>query len=591
MTSISLNTHQYDVAVIGGGPAGIGFAIWVKQIRPDTKIAVLEKKSQPGFKIGESTLAPTVEAILSLGFDLPMLRRLFHIKTGLRFWLTGVGEYSDKVGLHTNASDFDETFQLERNVFEELLHLQAEKVGVDLYRSTNVNLDESNLVGPEKQLVCEGRGGQRDMIVRAPLVVDASGPSSAIARHLGLYKRPTGDDLQYNSYFAYFRRKNPTPEDVPHWNVSATRHLHIPEGWVWFINITSWQGGTREDLKKMMEHLMELPKEEQPDTPTRLELSERFNCPVENIMSIGVTPRVDMDSAIDLPPAERFDHYVEKYPGLKHVMSEFELIEDLYEDLPTHAAFTNLVHSAEQYAGDGWIAIGDAADFVNPLFSTGLAAGLSLSYFAANAAVRGLDSGDLSRANFAEYEGLIEQLFPAISADTEMLYRAARIPDAYEQVYLMKFAGLVTFVLEMMSQHAPKGAAMGGGPPAYRGVPLHPLAVGITQSPYADHVRAIVKILREHEATDADPDVTAKKVREITEPYLKELASNENFERLQMDRVFADYNAQLQRVEKPDWKPLLPTWRCTNCRTTNVMALQRCHHCGEPPQDEPHGGA
>src|SRR3954469_6943750 len=145
--------RSYDVAVIGGGPNGIAFALWLKQLRPATTIAVLEKQAHPGFKIGESTLAPTVEAILSLGFSLPLLRRLFHIKTGLRFWLTGVGPDADKVGLHTNASDFDETFQLERNVFEELLHIQAERLGIDVHRSTNVNIDESNIEGPENFLI------------------------------------------------------------------------------------------------------------------------------------------------------------------------------------------------------------------------------------------------------------------------------------------------------------------------------------------------------------------------------------------------------------------------------------------------------
>jgi hypothetical protein len=48
-----------------------------------------------------------------------------------------------------------------------------------------------------------------------------------------------------------------------------------------------------------------------------------------------------------------------------------------------------------------------------------------------------------------------------------------------------------------------------------------------------------------------------------------------------MERVFADYNAQLERVDKPDWKPLLPTWRCSNCGTANVTELARCHHCGQ----------
>src|SRR4051794_36042787 len=570
--------RSYDVAVIGGGPNGIAFAIWLKQLRPGTTVAVLEKQSEPGFKIGESTLAPTVEAILSLGFNLPLLRRLFHIKTGLRFWLTGVGPSPDDVGLHVNASDFDETFQLERSVFEELLHLQAERLGIEVHRDTTVDIAESSIEGPDQRLLCVDGAGRPTMIVRAALIADASGPAAVIPRHLGLYKR-AGDDLNYNAYFAYFRKKDTPPSDVPHWNVSATRHVHFPEGWVWFINITSWEGSRRDDLRAMMEHLMELPPQEGPEWPTRLELSERFGCPVENIMSIGITPRADMDTALDLPPEARFDHYVERYPGLKKLLDDFELIEDLYDDLPTHAAYTNLVHSCERYAGDGWVAIGDAADFVNPLFSTGLAAGLSLGYTAAQNAARALDGGHVTRAAFAEYEHFVEAIFPAVVRETEMLYRAARHPDSYEQVYLVKFAGLVTYVLELLMK-AGKGDAMRDGPPGYRGQPLHPLAVGITHPPYADRVSRIVELLREGEATGEDPAVTAEKIREITLPYLAELSQSESFTRLQMERVFADYDARLERVEKPDWKPLLPTWRCPECTTANLIELRRCHHCG-----------
>src|SRR4051794_29066175 len=275
--------RSYDVAVIGGGPNGIAFALWLKQLRPPTTIAVLEKQAQPGFKIGERKLAPTVEAILSLGLDLPLLRSLFQIKTSPRFWPNGGAPNPDEVGLHVNASDFDETFQLERSVFEELLHLQAERRGIEVHRATTVDMARSSVEGPDQHLQCVDGDGRPTMVVRAPLIVDASGPAAVIPRHLGLYKR-AGDDLNYNAYFAYFRKKDAPPSDVPHWNVSATRHVHFPEGWVWFINITSWEGSRREDLRAMMEHLTELPPQEGPEWPTRLELSERFGCPVENVM-------------------------------------------------------------------------------------------------------------------------------------------------------------------------------------------------------------------------------------------------------------------------------------------------------------------
>ena len=53
---------DYDVVVIGAGPHALAYAIWIKQDRPETRIALVEKRAAPGFKIGESTLGPVVRA-------------------------------------------------------------------------------------------------------------------------------------------------------------------------------------------------------------------------------------------------------------------------------------------------------------------------------------------------------------------------------------------------------------------------------------------------------------------------------------------------------------------------------------------------
>ena len=81
--------REYDVAVIGAGPHALAYATWIKQDRPETRIALVEKRAAPGFKIGESTLGPVIRGWMSLGIPLPVQRRLFNNKLGLHFWWTG----------------------------------------------------------------------------------------------------------------------------------------------------------------------------------------------------------------------------------------------------------------------------------------------------------------------------------------------------------------------------------------------------------------------------------------------------------------------------------------------------------------------
>ncbi len=65
---------SYDVAVIGAGAVGLGYAIRVKRDHPELRVLVLEKAKEPGFKIGESTLSVTIEHLLELGFTTPQSR-------------------------------------------------------------------------------------------------------------------------------------------------------------------------------------------------------------------------------------------------------------------------------------------------------------------------------------------------------------------------------------------------------------------------------------------------------------------------------------------------------------------------------------
>ena len=137
-------TLNYDVIVMGGGPNGMFYATWIKRFRPRTRVAIVERRKEPGFKIGESTLATTTRALLSMGLTFPILHRLFGNKGGIRFWhMTGTDE---RPQCHVDAVDIEETFQVERRVLEIAMAEVTQRRGIDYYWDTTVDLKQSNSI-------------------------------------------------------------------------------------------------------------------------------------------------------------------------------------------------------------------------------------------------------------------------------------------------------------------------------------------------------------------------------------------------------------------------------------------------------------
>ena len=566
-------TKAYDVVVIGAGPHALAYAIWLVQDRPETRVALVEKRRAPGFKIGESTLGPVVRAAMSLGVPLPVLRRLFNNKLGLHFWW--MGEDSDELHMHVDHV-VEETFQLERRVWETMMLRVAKRAGIDVYQDTKVLIDESRIEGQPKELVCVTSGG--DVLrLQARIVCDASGPAAVIGRHLGIRRKYA--EFNTNAYFAYFTKK--ADVDLPTWDVAATRHLCFPEGWVWFIELASWDRASDENLTSMVDHLLDIGSPEEGAYPTRFELAEQFDCPLDQWpISIGVVPRTDLDSAADLPLEERFQHYVNRYPVFKRIMDTYELIEQPYEGLPSYISYLDLTQHSDRYAGDGWLLLGDAGFFVNPLYSPGMTYGHSMASFAARETVSALERGDFSAEAFAAYDEGARGMFSALVSECEMWYRAFRHMDAYERGFMLR----VAFFIGMGHQRI---AQFGGIQAMRRMVPVRPHGPPgepIMHPRYNELLRRLIEAMREVESRGADAAETAAVVKAIIDPVVAEMGAIEGVAALQLGDAMQYYDDRLQRVpQKQNWASLVPNWRCANCDNRNPVEFATCYVCGEQP--------
>ena len=554
---------NYDVVVIGAGPIGIFYATMLKQMRPQTTIALLERKAKPGHKVGESTLSTTVRAFRAMGLSMPVLRRLFGIKAGLRFFHTHPD--TDRLEKEIDVVDIEETFQVERRVLEIALQETARRRGIDILPHTTFIPKASTIGAAGNQLVCQTATGDR-LTLRSRLVVDASGSASVLPKHFGVYRKNMEmyDTFNYNAYYAYFKLKKDVP--LRFWEYPATRHITFPGGWMWFITLTSWENTPDANLAEMVKRLLDRPDGSDETYPTRNQLEAEYGAQSEQIVSIGFTIRADRDNAQG-SIGDRFAHYVKQHPAIDWLMAHYELVEQPYrEHQSPWFAVTNMAHDAEQFAGDGWCAIGDAALFSNPIISPGLTFGTATSYMAACDSAVGLDRGDLSRATFATYETYARTLIDALLDDTDTLYRSFAYADSYERVLANKFFSGIEDLLQRTEYSA-----------------TDPFVWNFLRSDNMQRLKAVKAIFREGEIAGKSPAAMAQAVSALITPYIAEVTARPEITALRLGRYFNFYSDRGHYGAKASKeRGVVQFMRCPCCCLFVDDALHSCPVCGTP---------
>jgi flavin-dependent dehydrogenase len=552
---------NYDVVVIGAGPIGIFYATMLKQMRPQTTIALLERKAKPGHKVGESTLSTTVRAFRAMGLSMPVLHRLFGTKAGLRFFHTHPA--TDRLEKEIDVVDIEETFQVERRVLEMALQETARRRGIDILPNTTFIPKASTISAAGNQLVCETATGDR-ITLHSQLVVDASGPASVLPKHFGVYRKNMEiyDTFNCNAYYAYFKLKKDVP--LRFWEYPATRHITFPGGWMWFITLTSWENTPDANLAEMVKRLLDQPDGSDETYPTRNQLEAEYGAQSEQIVSIGFTIRADQDDAQG-SIGDRFAHYVKQHPAIDWLMAHYELVEQPYlEHKSPWFSVTNMAHDVEQAAGDGWCAIGDAALFSNPIISPGLTFGTGTSYMAACDSAAGLDRGDFSRATFATYETYARTLIDALLDDTDTLYRSFAHADSYERVLANKFFSGIEDLLARTEYSA-----------------TDPYVWNFLRPDNMQRVKAVKAIFQEGEIAGKSPTLIAQAVSAIITPYIAEVTARPEIAALRLGRYFNFYDDRGHYGAKArKQRGIVQFRRCHCCCLFVDDALKSCPVCG-----------
>jgi len=186
----------YDVAIIGGGPAGSTAAALLA--RADRRVIVFEREKFPRFHIGESLLPFSMKAFTRLGLHEKFLHAGFMKKFGGEI-VGACSESGTKFYFKDGyRSQTDHAYQVTRGDFDKVLLDHAAECGAEVHEETSVDRVEFSNDEVELGIKCNGSFHS----IRARYVIDASGRTSVLGRKFKIKK--TYDHLQKLSIFAHY---------------------------------------------------------------------------------------------------------------------------------------------------------------------------------------------------------------------------------------------------------------------------------------------------------------------------------------------------------------------------------------------------
>lgn len=368
-----------DVVVIGGGPGGSAAATMVA--RQGLDVHLFEAARFPRDHVGESLLPASVPILEELGVVDAMEAAGFPYKWGATMvWGRDASPWSWYFA--ETSRKYPHSWQVYRATFDNLLLGAARDAGVHVHeehRVTEVLFDGGRAVGV--RYAAPGSGGapaSEQCTCTARVVIDASGQTALLGRALAL--REWDPAFRNAAVYAYFEGAAALPPpDETNILVESTAN-----GWLWSIPL----GGGLVSTGAVFDGAVSRP------TLRRSELEEILSGEIR-----------------------RAPHTSRLLSGAVMVKAPVALREWSYK--------------STRRVGDGWILVGDAACFVDPLFSSGVHLALSSGVLAAAYAVTALgDDEALTEAAARTYEQQYSLQYDRFRHMASLFYATNRVADS-----------------------------------------------------------------------------------------------------------------------------------------------------------------
>jgi geranylgeranyl reductase family protein len=335
-----MKSGMYDVAIIGGGPAGSTAAALLA--RAGRRVIVFERERFPRFHIGESLLPFSMKAFTRLGLHEKFLRAGFIKKFGGEFFSACSNEGTKFYFKDAYRSQTDHSYQVTRADFDKVLLDHAAESGAEVHEETSVKSVE--FANEHVDLaIANGKS------IRARYIIDASGRNSVLGTKFNIKK--TYEHLKKLSIFAHYDGVW-RPEGI---DATLTVLIRGIDRWFWIIPLTA----------------------------------ERT--------SIGVVLDSEAFRSSKQTPEDFLEQALLEQPVIMQRMRDARRVSEV------HVAADFSYRSTQLY-GDRWLLAGDAAGFVDPIFSSGVFLAVFSGELAADALHEVLDQPRKAKRLFPRYE-------------------------------------------------------------------------------------------------------------------------------------------------------------------------------------------